>query len=103
MGIRLRLARGQIGHVALCDLSDEFNDCPTDAYYEGQCVTCYILQPGDTLKAPVLSTRMSRYVMSSYGIIRLPVSGTGTGTRTMGNSRSQWPMSLFRCTMKGAT
>ena len=38
MGIRLRLARGQIGHVALCDLSDEYKDCPTDAYYEGQCV-----------------------------------------------------------------
>ena len=60
MGIRLRLADGQLGQVALCDLSDEYEDCPTNAYTEGQCVMCYILQSGDTLTPPVLSTRKSR-------------------------------------------
>ena len=41
-----------------------------------------------------------------YGVITLAVSGTGTGTgsrtRAMGDNRC-WPLSLFRCNVKGST
>ena len=41
-----------------------------------------------------------------YGVITLAVPGTGTRTktetRTMGDNRC-WPLSLFRCSVKGST
>ena len=60
VGIKLKLSDGQMGEVALCDLSDEYSDRPTDAYTDRQCVRCYMLQRGDTLKVPILSARKSR-------------------------------------------
>ena len=35
------------------------------------------------------------------GVITLIVSGIGTGTRIIGDNRC-WPLSLFRCSVKGS-
>ena len=69
LGVKVQLPGGLMGRVALCDMCDEYVDCPTEKYSKGDCVQCYVLQSNEAEKSAVLSMRNSRLVEHSLSFV----------------------------------
>lgn len=61
LGVKVQLTGNKVGHIALCDMNDEYTDDPTEKFDVGQCVQCYVLQSNESDKKNSLSLRKSRY------------------------------------------